>query len=78
MNIVLYARVSSEKQAEKDLSISAQLKALRKYASDRGWIIVREFVDEAESARSANRPAFQEMISWAKHKSSPFSVMSPR
>lgn len=32
MRVVLYARVSSEKQVEKDLSISAQLKALRKYA----------------------------------------------
>lgn len=27
MKVVLYARVSSEKQAEKDLSISAQLKS---------------------------------------------------
>jgi site-specific DNA recombinase len=62
MRVVLYARVSSEKQAEKDLSISAQLKALRKYALERGWDIYKEFIDEAESARSANRPAFKEMI----------------
>jgi site-specific DNA recombinase len=36
MRVVLYARVSSEKQAEKDLSITAQLKALRNYALERG------------------------------------------
>jgi len=75
MKAVLYARVSSEKQAEKDLSISAQLKALRKYAVDRGWDIHREFIDEAESARTADRPAFQEMISLAKQKQKYFNII---
>jgi len=75
MKAVLYARVSSEKQAEKDLSISAQLKALRKYAKNKGIEIVREFVDEAESARTADRPAFQEMISVAKSKSKQFDAV---
>ena len=68
MRVVLYARVSSEKQAEKDLSIAAQLKALRKYALERGWEVYKEFVDEAESARSANRPAFKEMVALGKQK----------
>ncbi len=72
MKTVIYARVSSEKQAEKDLSIPAQLKTLRKYALERGWEIVSEYVDEAESAKSANRPAFQEMIAAAKKKEKPF------
>jgi len=75
MIVVLYARVSSEKQAEKDLSISGQLKALRKYAKDRDWDICREFVDEAESARTANRPAFQEMIALAKRKQKQFDAI---
>ena len=75
MKAVLYARVSSERQAEKDLSIPAQLKALRSYALKKGWEIVREFVDEAESARTANRPCFQEMIACAKEKSAPFQAI---
>ena len=74
MNVVLYARVSSEKQAENDLSIASQLKALRNYAGKNGWTIYKEFVDEAESARSANRPAFQEMIAYAKKKTKPLSM----
>ena len=41
MKVVLYARVSSEKQAENDLSISAQLKGLRKYAEKTGWTIYK-------------------------------------
>jgi site-specific DNA recombinase len=75
MKVVLYARVSSEKQAEKDLSIVAQLKALRKYALERGWEVSREFVDEAESARSANRPAFKEMIALAKQRHHGFDAI---
>ena len=75
MRVVLYARVSSEKQVEKDLSISAQLKALRKYAIGKEWEIYKEFIDEAQSARSAKRPSFQEMISLAKKKTQSFDAI---
>jgi site-specific DNA recombinase len=73
--VAIYARVSSEKQAEKDLSIPAQLKALRRYALERGWEIVSEYIDEAESAKSASRPAFQEMVAAAKKKEKPFDTI---
>ena len=75
MRVVLYARVSSEKQVEKDLSISAQLKALRKYAIGNEWEIHKEFIDEAQSARSDKRPSFQEMISLAKKKTQSFDAI---
>ena len=75
MNVVLYARVSSEQQAEKDLSLPSQLKTLREYALKRNWTIVEEFVDEAESARTANRPSFQRMIASAKQKHAPFEAI---
>lgn len=75
MNVALYARVSSEKQAEKDLSLPAQLKTLREYALKRDWSIVKEFVDEAESARTADRPEFQNMIVTAKQKEHPFDAI---
>ena len=71
----IYARVSSERQAEKDLSIPAQIKALNKYALERGWNVVKEYIDEAESARTANRPAFKEMIAMAKNKDKPFETI---
>lgn len=71
----LYARVSSERQADKDLSIPAQLKALRDYAARRGWTVHTEYVDEARSARTADRPKFQEMISAARQKSPPFNAI---
>ncbi len=75
MNVVCYARVSSEKQVEKDLSIPAQLKAVKKYAFEHGWEVVSEYIDEAESARTANRPQFKEMISAAKRKNKPFDAI---
>jgi site-specific DNA recombinase len=73
--VAIYARVSSERQAEKDLSIPAQIKALKKFTMDRGWEVISEYIDEAESARTANRPAFQEMIEAAKKKETPFNVI---
>jgi DNA invertase Pin-like site-specific DNA recombinase len=73
-NAAIYARVSSDKQ-DVDLSISAQLRALREYAERNGYALVREFVDEAESGRTAARPAFREMISLAKTKTAPFNVI---
>ena len=75
IKVALYARVSSEQQAESELSIAAQLKALKSYAERNGWTIYKEFIDEAESARTANRPAFQEMIAYAKRKEHLFSII---
>ena len=71
----IYARVSSERQAEKDLSIPAQIKALKKFALERNWDIVVEYVDQAESARTANRPAFREMIATAKKNEKSFDTI---
>ncbi|MFA5162864.1 MAG: recombinase family protein, partial [Elusimicrobiales bacterium] len=75
MKAALYARVSSQGQADRDLSIPAQLKALREYADKKGWPVAAEYIDEAESARSADRPKFQEMIYDAKLKNKAFDLI---
>ena len=74
MRVVVYARVSSDSQ-DVDLSVSAQLRTLREYAGRQGHEIIREFVDEAESGRTASRPAFREMIALAKAKPPPFDAV---
>ena len=61
MKVALYASISSERQ-DIDLSISAQLKALRKYDSCNGHAVVKEYVGEVESGRSIDRPGFKQMI----------------
>ena len=57
----LYARVSSDRQ-DVDLSVAAQLRALRNYAAQHDYVVVREYVDEAESGRVADRPEFRKML----------------
>ena len=57
----LYARVSSDRQ-DVDLSVAAQLRALRDYPQKDGYLVAREDVDEAESERIADRPEFRKMI----------------
>ena len=67
----LYARVSSDRQ-DVDLSVSAQLRALRDYAEKNSYLVAREYVDEAESGRIADRPQFQKMLNEASKPESPF------
>jgi site-specific DNA recombinase len=74
MRVVIYARVSSERQ-DIDLSISAQLKALRQYASRNGHTIVKEYVDEAESGRSIDRPGFKQMVVAARQRPASFEAI---
>ncbi|TLM98784.1 recombinase family protein, partial [bacterium] len=74
MRVAIYARVSSEKQ-DTDLSLSAQLRALREYAARNGHIIAREYVDEAESGRSIDRPGFKQMVAASRQKSPPFDAI---
>ena len=67
----LYARVSSDRQ-DVDLSVAAQLRALRDYAEKNGYLVAREFIDEAESGRIADRPQFRKMIDEASRTIAPF------
>ena len=67
----LYARVSSDRQ-DVDLSVAAQLRALRDYAEKNGYAVAREYVDEAESGRIADRPQFRRMLEEATRPSAPF------
>ena len=68
LRVVLYARVSTDEQAKKDLSISAQLTALRGFAQERGWTVISEYVDKAKSGRTENRPAFKKMRTAVKYQ----------
>ena len=67
----LYARVSSDRQ-DVDLSVAAQLRALRDYAKKNGYMVAREYIDEAESGRIADRPQFKKMIDEAAKPEAPF------
>ena len=69
--VALYARVSSDRQ-DVDLSVAEELRALRDHARKNNYMVVREFVDEAESGRLADRPQFRKMIDEASMTKAPF------
>ena len=73
-SVALYARVSSDRQ-DVDLSVSAQLRALREYAEKNDYLVAREYVDEAESGRIADRPQFRKMLDEASRPEAPFRVI---
>ena len=66
MNCLLYARVSTDKQAQKELSIPAQIDAMKEYAKRKGWHIVGHFIDQGESAKTTNRPELKRLIQHCK------------
>ena len=72
--VALYARVSSDRQ-DVDLSVAAQLRALKEYARANGYSVAREYIDEAESGRVADRPQFREMIEEGSKAEAPFDVI---
>src|SRR3990172_11837060 len=58
----IYCRVSTEDQAKEGFSLDAQRERLEAYCAARGWSIAGEYVDEGHSGRTADRPAYKEMI----------------
>ena len=64
LRAVLYLRVSTKEQAERDgeaegFSIPAQREACKRKARSLGAIVVEEFVDRGRKRRSAERPELQ-------------------
>jgi len=66
MKCLLYARVSTDKQAQKDLSIPAQIGAMKNYAKLNDLKVIGHFIDKGESARTANRPELKKLIQYCK------------
>lgn len=62
LRAVLYARVSTEEQAEEGHSIDAQLRVLREFCARKGWQVVGEYVDAGYSGRTLKRPKMQALL----------------
>ena len=75
MAVALYARVSTTKQAEKDLSIPDQLKQMRDWCRNHNYDIAVEYVEAGASATDDRRPEFQRMIGEATLSPSPFEAI---
>ena len=60
MTAVIYARYSSDNQREE--SIEGQIRECTAYTEKNGITIVKHYIDRAFSAKTDNRPEFQQMI----------------
>ena len=63
MRVAVYGRVSTS-----DQSTESQLLDLRRYVSDRGWQIFREYVDQGISGTTDSRPALNQLMNDAKKR----------
>ena len=75
MYIAIYARVSTGRQAENDLSIPDQLRQMRQWAERNGHVVAKEYVEPGASATDDKRPVFQDMILAAEQKPAPFQLI---
>ena len=60
MTAVIYARYSSDNQRKE--SIEGQIRECTAYAEKNGITIVKHYIDRAISAKTDNRPEFQQII----------------
>ncbi|MGA8736855.1 MAG: recombinase family protein [Terriglobales bacterium] len=69
VSAVLYVRVSTDKQSKQTHNLPNQRAKVTGHCERNEWIVLKEFVD-TDSARTDDRPAFQEMLDYCrKHKS---------
>ncbi len=59
---VLYCRVSTKEQTQ-NLSLPTQLKACSEYCERNGYAIGETFIEEGESAKTADRPELKRLLS---------------
>jgi site-specific DNA recombinase len=58
----LYARVSTDEQAERGYSLPEQIRDLTRHASSKGWHVIGEpVVDDGYTGRSMNRPGLHRL-----------------
>ncbi len=75
MAVALYARVSTTRQVEKDLSIPDQLRQMREWCQRNGHVVAVEYVEAGASATDDRRPEFQKLISDATTKPAPYDAV---
>jgi site-specific DNA recombinase len=76
MNAIIYTRVSTTEQAERNKSLEVQEKACRDYAAKKDMNVLEVFVEEGESAKTADRTKLKELLAYcAKNKNNIDSII---
>jgi site-specific DNA recombinase len=74
LRALIYCRVSTKEQT-KNLSLPVQEKACRDYCEREGYEVAAIFVDEGESAKTIDRPRFQELLAFCRNKKNRVGVV---
>ncbi len=75
MIVALYARVSTVRQAEMDLSIPDQVRQIKDWCARQGHSVAVDYIEPGASATDDRRPIFQQMISEACQSPPPFDAV---
>ena len=65
--VAIYARVSTQEQAQNGYSIGEQVERLKKYCEAMHWDIYKEYVDAGFSGGNMDRPALQNLLLDLRH-----------
>lgn len=75
MQVAIYVRVSTGRQAEEGVSLDAQIKQMQAWCEANGHTIVETFLEKGISATDDRRPEFQRMIQDATGPDHPFDAI---
>lgn len=71
----IYVRVSTSRQADRELSMPDQVAQCRAYCERQGWEVAEIFSEPGASALDEDRPVFQEMIYKSARADRPFEYV---
>jgi site-specific DNA recombinase len=74
---IVYTRVSTAEQVREGLSLEAQEHSCREYCKNKGYEVAQVFVEEGESAKTANRTKLKELLKYCRdHKDIDFLIVN--
>ena len=66
--VILYCRVSTKEQVDEGNSLSTQEKMCREYADKNGYEIAKVFIEQGESAKTADRTELRKLLAYCADK----------
>ena len=73
--VAIYARVSTTRQAEQDLSLPDQIAQAEGFCQGKGWQVIERFIEPGASATDDRRPEFQKLIDLATGADRPLDII---
>ena len=72
---VIYCRVSTKEQVDEGGSLGTQEKICKEYANKNGYDVIKVFVEEGESAKTANRTELKKLFNYCAEKKNLVSTL---